>query len=183
MFASRRRCLRRTRPVQCPRMLAALLFAAFFVLLAVSLVFIALRGGPRGARAALQTQSPRGRRGASIVFLLLYAALGIAVPALLLTGNQSHASTKFGATKLARADKHGRDVFGAICASCHTLAAADAVGKVGPNLDQLRPSRELILDALIKGRQRGNGTMPANLLPDVKDQQDVADFVSKVAGK
>jgi len=164
-------------------MLAALLFAAFFVVLAVGLVFIALRGGPSGARAALQTQSPRGRRGASMLFLLLYVGLGVAVPVVLLAGNQSHASARFGATKLTKADKHGRDVFGAICASCHTLAAADAIGKVGPNLDQLRPSRELIRDALAKGRQRGNGTMPANLLPDVKDQQAVADFVSQVAGK
>ncbi len=164
-------------------MLAALLIAAFFVVLAVSLVFVALRGGPRGARATLQSQSPRGRRGASILFAILYVGLGVAVPVALLIGNQSHASAKFGATKLAKDDKHGRDVFGAICASCHTLAAGGASGKVGPNLDQLRPSRELILDALVKGRQRGNGTMPANLLPDVKDQQAVADFVSRVAGK
>ncbi len=164
-------------------MLAALLFAAFFVLLAVGIVFVALRGGPRGARAALQTQSPRGRRGASFFFIVLYVGLGVAVPVALLTGNESNASGKFGATKLAKDDKHGREVFGAICASCHTLAAAGAIGKVGPNLDQLRPSRELILDALAKGRQRGNGTMPANLLPDVKDQQAVADFVSRVAGK
>ena len=33
-------------------------------------------------------------------------------------------------------------LFSENCASCHTLAAANATGKVGPNLDDLKPSKE-----------------------------------------
>jgi mono/diheme cytochrome c family protein len=56
------------------------------------------------------------------------------------------------------------------------------VGKVGPNLDQLRPPKALILDAIKNGRARGQGQMPAGLV-DGQDAQDVADFVAKVAGR
>ena len=68
------------------------------------------------------------------------------------------------------------------CATCHTLAAANAVGKVGPNLDQLRPPPALIKDAIAKGRARGQGQMPAQLVTG-QDANNVAAFVAKVAGR
>lgn len=42
------------------------------------------------------------------------------------------------------------------CAICHTLADAGATGKVGPVLDQLKPSEERVLNAL----RNGKGGMP-----------------------
>lgn len=48
-------------------------------------------------------------------------------------------------------------VFKKNCAGCHTLAAAKATGKVGPNLDKLKASRAII----VKQVTNGGGIMPA----------------------
>ncbi len=51
----------------------------------------------------------------------------------------------------------GERVFKAAgCGSCHTLAAAGAKGTVGPDLDQARPDRALIVDRVTNGK----GVMP-----------------------
>jgi mono/diheme cytochrome c family protein len=66
------------------------------------------------------------------------------------------------------------------CKTCHTLKAAGASGTVGPNLDQLQPSADLV----IKQVNSGGGVMPSfkgKLTP--KQIKDVADYVSSVAGK
>lgn len=173
-------------------MLATILFLAFWVVLALSLVFIALRGGLGGARAALQSQSRGGRRVAWVIFLIVYVGLGVAVPAAFLTGNHANASSQVGGVKLTAAQKRGRELFGENCGVCHTLAAANAVGKVGPNLDTLKPPAGLVLNTINNGCVQnpppkssqaclGNGTMPAQLV-EGRDAQDVADFVAKVAG-
>jgi uncharacterized membrane protein len=73
----------------------------------------------------------------------------------------------------------GRQVFlSAGCAGCHTLAAADATGAVGPNLDAAHPS-----DALVAERVRdGKGVMPsfAGTLSDAEIAA-VAAYVSSAA--
>jgi cytochrome c5 len=165
-------------------MLATAAFLAFWIVLGAALFFVAARGGPRGARATLQSQSRGGRRTATLMFVAFYAAVGVAVPILLLVGNHDDPSARVGGTSIAlnMQQRQGREIFGVRCASCHTLAAAHANGKVGPNLDQLHPPEALVVDAVEKGRLRGSGTMPAQLVqgPEV---QDVAAFVSKVAGK
>jgi mono/diheme cytochrome c family protein len=43
------------------------------------------------------------------------------------------------------------------CGSCHTLAAADSSGTIGPNLDQAKPSYALAVTRITKGR----GAMPS----------------------
>jgi cytochrome c6 len=43
------------------------------------------------------------------------------------------------------------------CTSCHTLQAAGATGTIGPNLDQAKPSYELAVTRVTKGR----GAMPS----------------------
>jgi mono/diheme cytochrome c family protein len=106
--------------------------------------------------------------------------LGVLVPALVIAAAKSTDKAP-GGVKLTAADERGRAVFAERCATCHTLAAANAVGKVGPNLDQLRPPKALIADAIKKGRARGQGQMPANLV-DGQQAQEVSDFVAKVAG-
>ncbi|HEX4806671.1 MAG TPA: c-type cytochrome [Conexibacter sp.] len=165
-------------------MLATIAFLAFWIVVGLVLFFVALRGGPRGARATLQSQSHRSRRTAAVVFAVFYVAVGVAVPLLILVGNHDSASARVdGATvKLTAQEQKGREVFGRSCASCHTLAAADANGKVGPNFDQLRPPKVLIEDAVVNGRQRGNGTMPAGIVQG-NDVAAVAAFVAATAGR
>jgi mono/diheme cytochrome c family protein len=75
----------------------------------------------------------------------------------------------------------GKDIFtSAGCVSCHTLAAAGATGTVGPNLDDAKPPKDLVVERVTNG---------AGAMPSFKDQlseeqiQAVADFVSSSAGK
>jgi mono/diheme cytochrome c family protein len=174
-------------------MLPVIIFSAFWVVLAFGIFFVAVRGGPGGARAALQTQSRGARRMFVATFAVIYIAFGIAIPLLFLAGDRHNASAKVGGLRLTAAEKRGRELFGQNCAVCHTLAAANAVGKVGPNLDQLMPPALLVLNTINNGCLQspppgsnegclGYGTMPSQVVQG-KQAQDVADFVSKVAGK
>jgi mono/diheme cytochrome c family protein len=43
------------------------------------------------------------------------------------------------------------------CGGCHTLEAANASGTVGPNLDEAKPSKELVVDRVTNGQ----GVMPS----------------------
>jgi outer membrane protein assembly factor BamB len=52
---------------------------------------------------------------------------------------------------------NGATLFTQNCASCHTLAAAHATGSVGPNLDQLKPSKATVASKVTDG----GGGMPA----------------------
>ena len=165
-------------------MLATAAFLAFWVVVGLVLFFVALRGGPRGARATLQSQSRSSRRAATVLFAVFYVAIGVAVPVLLLVGNHDSAAAHVNGTtiELTKQEQDGRVIFGERCASCHTLAAADADGKVGPSLDQLQPPEALVVDAVERGRQRGNGTMPAGIVQG-QDVTAVAAFVAATAGK
>jgi mono/diheme cytochrome c family protein len=174
-------------------MLGVTLFVAFWVILALVLFFIAVRGGLGGARAALQTQTRGGRKAFAVMFALVYVGFGVAIPLLFLTGDHSKASAQVGGLRLTAAEKRGRELFGQNCAVCHTLAAANAVGKVGPNLDQLQPTEKLVADTIANGCLQsppqgsnqqclGQGVMPADLLQG-KQATEVAQFVAKVAGK
>ncbi|HKG02088.1 MAG TPA: c-type cytochrome [Conexibacter sp.] len=165
-------------------MLATAAFLAFWVVVGLVLFFIALRGGPRGARATLQSQSRGSRRTAAVVFAAFYVAIGVAVPVLILVGNHDSAAARVNGTtiELTQREQDGRVVFGEYCASCHMLAAAGADGKVGPNLDQLQPPAGLVEDAVERGRQRGNGTMPAGIVQG-EDVAAVAAFVAAVGGR
>jgi cytochrome c5 len=161
--------------------MGVLLFILAWVLVGFAIFFIALRGGPRGVRSTLQTQN-RGGRGVVLgLITLIYVGFGIAIPALVLANDNDSRDNNLAGVKLTSAEAHGRELFGHTCQQCHTLAASNAVGRVGPNLDQLRPPKALVLDAVINGRARGVGRMPAGLLSG-HDAQDVAAYVAKVAG-
>jgi cbb3-type cytochrome c oxidase subunit III len=74
----------------------------------------------------------------------------------------------------------GKDIFAANCGSCHTLADAGTTGKVGPNLDQLKPALARVERQVI----HGGAVMPAfkgKLSP--AQIKAVAKYVSSVAGK
>ncbi len=64
------------------------------------------------------------------------------------------------------------------CGGCHTLAAAGTSGKVGPNLDDLKPDSGQVLSAI----KSGPGSMPENLVEGA-EAQAVADYVATNAGK
>ena len=75
----------------------------------------------------------------------------------------------------------GKKVFTTIgCATCHTLKDANATGKVGPNLDQLKPDQARV----VKQVTNGGKVMPSfksTLTP--AQIQAVATYVSSVAGR
>ena len=74
----------------------------------------------------------------------------------------------------------GQQLFSDNCANCHTLAAAGASGKVGPDLDQLQPGPDLVTRQV----EAGGGGMPAFKGKLTDDQiKQIADSVSANAGK
>jgi mono/diheme cytochrome c family protein len=162
--------------------MGVLLFVLFWVLLGVSIVVVALRGGPRKARESLYGQTRRSRRAVGVLLTGVYLGLGVAIPAVVIAGGRDREDNVRGAKNLTAQEGKGRELFGQFCVQCHTLKAANAVGQVGPNLDELRPPKALVLDAVTHGRARGNGRMPAGLVQG-RDAQAVAAFVARVAGQ
>lgn len=74
----------------------------------------------------------------------------------------------------------GKSVFASAgCGGCHTLADAGTSGQVGPNLDDAKPSHELVVERVTNGK----GAMPS-----FKDQlsekqiEDVAAYVVQATG-
>src|SRR5919205_1308844 len=100
--------------------MAVVAFVVGFVVLGLGVAFVAFSGGPGGARQAYLT---RGRRGFRIAIPILYIALGIAVPALILAdGDASKGSEGSLASQEGNATfNKGRDLFRQACWSCHTL--------------------------------------------------------------
>lgn len=162
--------------------MAVAVFIGFWVVLALGLLFLSLRGGPRGAREALQSQSRGGRRFTMGAIALVCLIFGLLLPGVLLASNTESSKEKYKSLELTHAEKKGRNVFAIQCSSCHTLKAAGADGKIGPDLDDLKPPKALVLDAVERGRQRGQGTMPARVVTG-EDAEHVSAFVAKVAGR
>ena len=152
-----------------------------FVVAGLIVMFIAFWGGPSAAREAYLT---RGRRGFTVLMLLLYAGLGIAIPAAVIAGR----GQSVGGTGTLRSEevsgklKDGKQLFIQTCKSCHTLAAVDAHGVTGPNLDELGGlDKQRVLRA-IKVGGTGDGRMPPELLTGA-DADAAATYVSTVAGR
>jgi mono/diheme cytochrome c family protein len=163
--------------------MTTLVFVLFWILLGLGLLIIALSGGPGGAVQRLQTQSRGGRKAAIALFAVALVVLGVAVPAAVVYAMNSRDDIpEANVSNLTAAEKHGRELFGQSCALCHTLKASNAIAEVGPNLDQLRPPKALVLDAIAKGRARGNGQMAAQLYTG-QDAEDVASYVAKAVGQ
>jgi mono/diheme cytochrome c family protein len=174
-------------------MLSVILFVGLWVVLGIAIVFVAIRGGLSGARDAFHTQSIGGRKAVGTIFAITYLGFGVALPVFLLTGNHANASNQVGGIKLNASEKRGRELFGEHCGVCHTLASANAVGMVGPNLDVLQPPKSLVANTIANGCLQspppgspatclGQGTMPAALVQG-RDAEDVAAYVARVAGK
>jgi mono/diheme cytochrome c family protein len=162
--------------------MTTLVFVLTWVLLALGLLFIALSGGPSGAGERLMSTSRASRRVATVLFAIFAVLLGIVVPAAVIAADKDKDDIpEANVSDLTESEKHGRELFGQRCANCHTLQAANAIARVGPSLDQLRPNKELVLDAIENGRARGNGQMAGGLYTG-EDAEDVANFVAKAVG-
>jgi len=91
----------------------------------------------------------------------------------------------FGISLLAQASEtdKGKKVFTQeaqpACSVCHTLADAGSSGAIGPNLDELKPSRETVVNAVTGGV----GVMPAfDESLSAEQIQAVAAYVARVTG-
>jgi mono/diheme cytochrome c family protein len=175
--------------------MATAAFILAFLGVGAAVAFVAFSGGPSQAREAYLT---RGRRGFRIAIPIVYIALGIAVPALVLA-NKPAAKGEQGPLASADGSKDfdaGKKLFRENCWSCHTLKAAGARGVTGPDLDQLGGVDVQRVVGAIQIGGNGDGRMPANLVsgacpkapchaPGKKltDAEKVALYVSQVAGK
>ncbi len=165
------------------------LFIALWALLGLAVFFVAMRGGGRGRAEGEPEESKAAQRGLLFVVVLAFA-FGLIVPVFVLADNAKHkASVAVGGVRLNADQEEGRELFARTCAVCHTLAATKSVGRIGPNLD-VRVGDEistpegrkaLVLSAILEGRARGLGQMPAELYQG-KEAEDIASFVAAVAG-
>src|SRR5437870_1868635 len=161
--------------------MAAAALIIFFLLVGAGVAFVAFSGGPGRAREAYLTG---GRRFFRIALPLIYLGLGIAIPAVVIANHQSSeggVGTLTNKEGSAQVEK-GKRLFRQTCTSCHSLAAVNARGVTGPNLDQIgQVTKSRVLNAIRIGGT-GDGRMPAGLLRG-SNAQAVAAFVSAVAGK
>jgi cytochrome c553 len=152
-----------------------------FVVAGLIVMFIAFAGGASAAREAYLT---RGRRAFTFSMLLLYLGLGIAVPAAVIASR----GESVGGTGTLRSEdvsgklEDGKQLFIQTCKSCHTLAAVDAHGVTGPNLDELGGLDKQRVRHAIKVGGTGDGRMPPELLTGA-DADAVATYVESVAGR
>ena len=98
------------------------------------------------------------------------------------TGTETETSTETTTAPATQGDPvAGKAVFtgSAGCTGCHTLADAGSTGTVGPNLDDAKPSADLVVDRVTNGQ----GVMPS-FKGTLTEQQiaDVAAYVSQAAG-
>jgi mono/diheme cytochrome c family protein len=173
-----------------------LVLIVLVLLLALGLgVFLLAMRRPHGALREPPVESKAAQRGLTAVIVVV-CAFGLVVPALVLAFNAEHkASVGVGGVHLNTPQQKGRELFSHACNLCHTLNGANAVGRTGPNLDVLIPTiaatlpakeayldrKAFILSAILEGRARGRGQMPA-LLYQGKEAEDVAAFVAAIAG-
>ncbi len=167
-------------------MIGLLAIVLAFVFLGLGVVALAMRSGRKPNAKAKQ----RGQRltflGTGIVML----AFGLGIPGLVLAYNADNQSKGApGGIELTAAQQDGRQIFAKNCSTCHVLAAANAVGRVGPSLDAIIPPIPdkkariaFIDDAVVNGRARGKGQMPKGLI-DGTDQKQVSDFIATAAGR
>jgi DMSO/TMAO reductase YedYZ molybdopterin-dependent catalytic subunit/mono/diheme cytochrome c family protein len=99
----------------------------------------------------------------------------VATPAA--TGTQAKTAIPTEPATLSEAGERGKGVFVETqppCGTCHTLVDAGATGAVGPSLDDLRPSEEMV----IKATANGVGIMPS--FKDTLSSEQIADLARYV---
>src|SRR5215216_4618600 len=140
--------------------MATLGLILLFLIVGGAVVFIAFSGGPGAARQAYLT---RGNTFFKIAIPVLYLGLGIAIPAVVIA-NRDEKEGNTGALANTSPKGHleeGKELFQNTCATCHTLAAVNAQGVTGPDLDDIgldtstpkarKMSEQRVLDAIKTG--------------------------------
>jgi cytochrome c553 len=158
-----------------------LIVLAPFVVAGLAVMFIAFSGGPSAAREAYLT---RGGRVFTLSMILLYLGLGVAVPAVVIAsrGEAEGGTGSLRTKEVSGKDEEGKKLFIQTCKSCHTLAAVNAHGVTGPNLDELGGlDKQRVLHAIEIGGT-GDGRMPPKLLTG-EEADAVATYVAHVAGR
>lgn len=132
-------------------------------------------------------ESKAGSRLLTVGVIILFA-FGLVIPALVMANNGNNKANTADGVHLTKQEVHGSELFAKTCVYCHTLRAVRSVGRVGPILDvhvgeipTFQARKALVYSAIIEGRARGNGDMPA-LLYQGREAEDVAAFVAAVAG-
>jgi cytochrome c551 len=157
------------------------IFLVPWVLIGIGVLFIAFSGGPGQARQAYLT---RGSAAFKVSMLVIYLGIGIAVPALILANRENAEGATNKTRNVIPSDQiqTGKTLFRSTCASCHTLAAVNARGVTGPNLDRIGALNKARVLSAIKIGGTGQGRMPSGLLQG-QNAEDVAAFLQAVAGK
>jgi len=166
--------------------LGLIVIVLVFVVAGLTVVALAMRTGPKPNATSEKAGQRLALAGAAVVTL----AFGIGIPYLVLAHNaDSQSKGALGGVELTASQQEGRKTFAKNCSTCHALAAANAVGRVGPSLDAIIPPIpdkkariSFIDDAVVNGRARGMGQMPKGLI-DGTDQAQVSDFVAVAAGR
>lgn len=157
----------------------AWLFLAPWIALGIAVFWVAFRGGPAITAGRAVTG---GERSVGIVTPLSYFILGLAIPGLVIVARTEDTENTRAVASADSAEARGKELFRQNCASCHTLAAVNARGVAGPNLDQLGVINEQrVLNAIRVGGS-GQDLMPAGLL-EGEEAQAVASFVASNAGR
>lgn len=152
-----------------------------FVLVGGVVVFIAFSGGPGAAREAYLT---KGGGVFRTIVPVAFLVLGVAVPGLVVAnrGQAEGGTADLKTASLSKDDGEGKQLFRERCASCHSLAAVNARGVTGPDLDRIGAVTPKRILSAIKIGGTGYKRMPANLL-NGSDAEHVASYVAKVAGR
>ena len=140
-----------------------------------------------GSRAACgsstKMDSPRPdplRRVDRVFAPLTWLIAAFAVVALFAGPELIGAAKPAGGAEAESAAPAGATVFASAgCGGCHTLAAADATGSIGPNLDELRPDAAAVAAVVTDGE----GSMPAFAgRLSAAEIEAVSDYVASSAG-
>lgn len=123
-----------------------------------------------------------------VVAILALVAVGVGVYLGLRPAGTPSAGEPVDTTETAAATtdtttpvrESARALFGHSCGTCHSLRAAGVPPQnaVGPNLDEIRPTRARVREMIATGA----GIMPAGIL-EGDDAERVAAFVARNAGR
>jgi len=150
-----------------------------WLLIGLGVLAVGFRG-PGGPRQLMAGTSA----GFKLLMLVIYLGVGLTVPAIVLAnrgkaeGATNHLQTVVPSAQVQK----GKTLFRATCASCHTLAAVNARGVIGPDLDRIGTMTPARVLSAIRIGGTGQNRMPAGLLQG-SNAAAVAAFVSAVAGK
>ena len=162
----------------------------FWVLLGLVVFFVAMRRGPKGARESLYTESKAGQRLITLgIVVVCRLRAGGARPRACRTTETTRRASPVGGVKLTAEEQKGRELFAHSCAVCHTLAAVNAVGRTGPNLDvrvgeditTAAGRKALVLNAIPKAAPAASGRCPPCSTRARKRKRSPS-FVAAVAG-